>query len=266
MPFSLTGLLDFLPRFIIAGIVTYFFISKFNHIDPLRAEKPKFILVHDDEKFRRRPGKKDLKRYEAAVQENTPVTKSWKTGSVVTYGGGYGNGYAAKVTLFRPGSNDFRPNDSLNDIQIVLLSVVLWLLLSIALSPLGTIRTIMPKLTSYVGLMTYFALAVTILFAVAGTVVSRIKLDTKWMLAMLAGAAATTVVLFYLPSMAWINRFSTLGHIVIIYATALVVCVAVYMLAVYVRRRVAFYVSAYSSIAAYGISAILLGLNLILTG
>lgn len=81
----------------------------------------------------------------------------------------------------------------------------------------------------------------------------------------MAAASAAVVIFYFLPSMAWLNSYTPFFRIVVVYSTVITVCVAVYLLSVRVRRRTAFYVSAYSTIAVYLLSAFLLALNLFTT-
>lgn len=252
MQFTYSVLMDFLPRFLIAGIVTYLFISAFSRLSLLTYERPKFILVHDTW----------ISGYPARSRKSNSGGVN-RTGTVSTHGPD--GSRTQKITLFS-GKDDFKSQGGiLQDLQMILLGADIWLLLSIALSPFSTVSSLLPSFPWIHSIVLYSVLSGSLLIALTGTVVCRVRVSTGILAMIMAAASAAVVIFYFLPSMAWLNSYTPFFRIVVVYSTVITVCVAVYLLAVRVRRRTAFYVSAYSTIAVYLLSAFLLALNLFTT-
>lgn len=260
MALTIALLMDFLPRFLIAGVITYFFVSKFGKLSILSYERPKFILVHD-----RRISRSS--RSKRSISNPVPVRRfkkdGIKTAVVATLGYSAGRGNTMNITLLppRPGTNPRL--DFLRDLQMILLGVDMWLLLSIALSPLSTVHYILPAFSALHSTLLYTVLAGALIIALVGSVVSRVRVDTKLLVVLLALASAVTIALYYMPSMAWVDRYTSLFHLILVYTTVVIVCIVVYAMAMLLRRRTAFYMSAYSSIGVYLMSAVILAVNLL---
>lgn len=261
MAFTYAALIDFLPRFLIAGVVTYFFVSAFSKLSLISYERPKFILSRNVKS----PGIPEYAgmHYPAAYRSRAFRANAMKTGTVSTYGPR--GAQTMNVTLFSGKDEANSRREFLKELQMILLGADMWLLLSIALSPLSTVSYVLPDFQGLNSMLLYSALAGTLLVALTGTVVSRVRVSARMLAVLLAVASVIVVALFFMPSMVWVNKYSPFFRIVVEYTTVLVVCVAVYLLSVRVTRKTAFYMAAFSTIAVYLISAFLLALNLFMT-
>ncbi len=260
MQITLVTLVDFLPRFIIAGVITYFFISRFNKLYPLEFERP-FIFLQKDE-YRR--GIRAYFRRKMAAFRLRAEMGGTRHAMVTTYGPVAGTSSSMGVTLLSKPQGNRKRMELVRELQMILLGIDVWILLSIALSPIKSIYYILPRLPSVSGTVLYSAVAATLFVAVIGTVISRVRIDGKITIGLLAGSAVTTVILFYMPSMGWMARYGTFMQVAIVYSVVIAVCLAVYMISFHARRRTAFYASAFSSMAVYAIWSVLMFMNLIM--
>ncbi len=257
MPFTVAALIDFLPRFIIAGIITYIFIAKFSKMAVLDYEKPEIFIAERRKLHSQLYGRIGSK---LAGGKTSPAT----SGMVATYGPSVNDSYIMKVSLFGNDASGKRRHVFLREIELVLLGVDLWILISLALSPVSTVVYLFPPIRSISSALVYIIIAGTASLAVLGTVTSRVKFSKRNTTLLVLGTAGSAVAVYFLPSMSWINNTSLLFHITIIYSTVIIACVLAYIISSKMKRSTAFFTSAYSAIAVYGVSAILLFLNFML--
>lgn len=264
MSLTFTLLIDFLPRFLIAGIITYFFVSKFGKMEILNFERPAFIVPRPD--LYSSNGAVSRRSSRKIARSNSGSSRM-KTVSVTTIGIGNGAGprETLNVTMLPPRKKISQRIEFLRELQMILLGVDIWLLLSIALSPAATIYYLLPSLSSAHGTLLYTILAAMLFTALVGAIVSRVRFNTKLLVALMIIASAATIVLYYMPSMTWVNHYSSIFRLILIYSTVLAVCIAVYAMSMLLRRQTAFYLSAYTSIAVYMTSAAILAFNVVAT-
>lgn len=150
----------------------------------------------------------------------------------------------------------------LGDTQLILLSLDLWILISLLLSPVKRLSALLPAFPSGFSYLIYAILGAIIAISVLSTVVSRIKISKRILPFMIIGAGALAFATFYAPSMVWINGVNGIIKIVILYSAVVLVCMSVYAVATFLKRSSAFSTSAYASFASYGVTAFILFFNL----
>lgn len=261
MPFALSGLINFLPQFIIGGLVAVYFYSTFGKKSPDR-QTPEFILV------RQAAG-------EETDQVEVPVKDLEEHSALDTVMQSYAGGIDDESTeqklseidhpsaLFTPYEKD--PGDSrslLADAQLILLSLDLWILVSLLLSPVSRLTNLLPSVSSSYSTVIYLALSIALALAVLTTIVSRVNITRKSIAIMIAIGGGVTLAAFFAPSMIWVDKYSELIRIVIIYSAVAVVCIAVYALSTSLKKRTAFTTSAYASFTSYGLTAFVLFYNI----
>ena len=261
MQFDLAALISFLPQFVIGGVVAIYFFITFRKLSP-EEEKLEFLLAPPDghadglEKDRIEHQGGERSTLDGLMESTLPEIS--------------GNSVSdAEPSIATAPFSDFVHNTGgkgiVADTQLILLTLDLWILVSLLLSPVKKLNLLLPSLPSTVTYSIYVVLAAVLGIAVLTTVVSRISVTKRLMAIMLVSAGALTFAAFYAPSMSWITGINGLIHLAIVYSAVVIVCMAVYTVATYMKRKPAFSASAYTSFASYGITAFILLFNLFTT-
>lgn len=252
MAFSLTALLSFLPQFAIGGILAIYFFTYFKRLSPFstitlnlelykteadKTTRPKFSY------YNRTQGELDnLLAHSFGIPENS-----------------YFVAKKTKINLRK-----FTRSNFMADVQLLILTLNLWIILSLVLSPMSRVSTLLPSIPAMPSTYLYIVLSATLSAAVLTTASSRLMPRGK-ILALFVGASgvSTFLLLYYSPIMAWVNDFVGIYKFLILYSTVVVVCFAAYLVASYSRRQTAFLASSYASFASYALTAFLLFFNMV---
>lgn len=262
MQIDLAALLSFLPQFVVAGAVSIYFYSTFKNV-----------------KFRESPDvtldlfiTRTQQEGPAGSEENDIVQASALDRIMQEYSKSQAQNEIEETMVedgvphseYRSSYNHvpFVSYGMLGDTQLVLLTLDLWILLSLLLSPIRRLSSLLPSFPSGFSYIIYTILAAVIAMAILSTVISRAKIPGKVLPLLIVGAGAMTIAAFYAPSMTWINSINTIIRIVIIYSAVVMVCMAVYAIVSYLKRKSAFKASTYASFVSYGITAFILFFNL----
>lgn len=260
MEFALSAIIDFAPRLIIAGVLTYFFISAFDKMKPLEYERPKVFLSAASENA-----------FGSKHRNHTP-TPSYSYGrllgsqledraSVVTYGSSFGKGSPQEVTFLHRTSNEADDHGFLRDSQMIMLAVDMWMLLTLLLSPLSSLDSLLPSISTGLVTVIYVSMGIALFIGVMATTVSRMRITTRSLVVIFAAEIVASIVIYMLPSMQWTSGLGLFMHVLVIYITAIFACALTYLLAFFITRRTAFYLASTMSLSVYIILLILFVTN-----
>ncbi len=257
MNFDPNALINFLPQFLIGGLIAIYFYATFK----------KFT-----------PGGKEGLMFQATIPQVTPFSRSHPdSGGISTLdssmsrslhflGATKGNVdyslYSSPIDINYIRANNDRAS-FLGDTQLILLTIDLWILIALLLSPIKTVSQLMPTLPGFVSSAMFLLLASVLGIAILTTVVSRIDFNRKTLGILVIAAGGVTLGSFYAPAMQWVGGLNGLIHLVVVYSAVVIACMGVYAAATYMRKKPAFSTSAYTSFTSYGITAFILLFNLI---
>lgn len=226
MPINFTAVLQILPQFIAAGIISFIFYAEFKKP---RYHKPNFILVREND----------------PVDENRIVNDNMRP-----------------ATIYEPDqSNTGLLNSQFGNAHIFFLTVNLWILLAFVLIPFSSLGRMMPSFAYPVRELVYLVLAIVFVTAVASTVISRISMTRSKLIILLLSAGVGAYMIFYLPIMQWASDYTIILRWVIIYCTVAVSLFGIYTLSYMLKKRQTTNIAVVGSYAAYFMTAALLTLN-----
>lgn len=266
MQIDLVAFYSFLPQFAAAGIVSIYFYSTFRKTHFEHSIAKKFLIGESSEPWG--DGSGSDKETDQGNEETQLTALDRIMADYVSNDGKKDTEDEGELLL--PHSKYRTPfvkpervsYGILGDTQVILLSLDLWILVSLLLSPINRISALLPTFPTGYSYIIYTILGAAIAIAILTTVVSRIKVTRNTLTIMIIAAGAITFGLFYAPSMAWLNGMNGIIRIVILYSAVVLVCMAVYAISTFIHRRKAFRASAYASFASYGITSFLLFFNL----
>lgn len=224
MILDFAAVLHILPEFVVSGVIAIIFYAEFKKPDPM-ATRPKFILVRGDSSF------------------SSPIINPRDNSS----------SYNEKRKPFAA---------VLGDSQMIFLTVNLWILLTLVLLPLSNSGAVLPQLSSTDGGIIYGLLTALFAIAVITSVVRRFSVTRTHIVITMAAAAVVSYLSFYLPSMQWIGSFAMIMRIVIMYGVIAASVFSVYVISTSLRRVSQEKVAVVGTFASYGITAVLLFVNL----
>lgn len=240
---SLSSFLNILPEFIVAGVLAFLFYSEVERPMPKETGKLSFTIVHESgASF---PGQQSVLGRMARFLSDK--TTSGKLG-------------AAGTSAYR--SNSGSLFSVLSGIQILLLTVVIWILLSLSMIPEVYLQQILPVLPP-LGILAYGALAVTLGIALASTISMRFVLTNSRKIALMAATAIGVFLIFYLPALQWLNFYSLFIRISVIYGSLVAAVGAVYLFSTRLHRISLMRFAVIGTYGSYVTVALLLGWNLI---
>lgn len=248
MHFDIASLISFLPQFAVGGIIAAYFYSFFNKKKPEDPEKIEFIVPRTASKEVKDKDEGNTHALDAIMESVGHLAENEK------------REYEAMASPYSKHVEG--PKSILPDAQVLVLSLELWVLLFIALSPIGKLQFLLPSFSRFDSYMLYSALAVVLGISIMSTVTSRLSLSRRISGIAVVVAGLITFLSFYAPSMAWINATASLIHLVIVYSAIVVVCMVAYILSTSHKRRRVFLTSTYATFATYGITSFLLIYNL----
>ncbi len=181
MAFNLSAFLAILPDFLIAGILSLIFFLELRNIGIRRKDRPVFILVRED-----------------GLQAQT------------------GDPSNAYTELEKRDEGPFYK--SIKNIQLAMLSVNIWILLTIILLPSYNIAGLLPALSRDQQFLVYSSLGAVFLFALLSTVILRISNTWPKIATTFAIIATGIFLIFYIPSMQWLSTYSLIIRGIILYA------------------------------------------------
>lgn len=252
MAFSLTSLLSFIPQFAVGGLLAIYFFSFFRRLSPFA------------------PVTFELGQYKSNSAEKTPyeapkytrtrgdlddlISRSFTVNRNVYF--------IAKKSMANIGK--ITSSNFLAEIQILILALNLWIILSLVLSPFSMVSSLLPTIPMVPSQYIYMAMSILLSAAVLTTAASRLMPRGK-MLALFVGLSggSTFLLLYYAPLMAWVHSFIGIYMLLILYSSVVVVCFSAYFVATVARRHSAFLASSYTSFASYALTAFLLFFNMV---
>lgn len=246
MNFDFSAFQAILPQFIIAGIIAAIFYMEFDKSTPKDAGKLIFIVPKEEDPQTTRFSRPAfLHKFIISIRTRA-------------------NSLSSRTVKSTPYTGDENSVLSLlRGTHLVLLTVVMWILLSLALLPGNALSSILPKLPSY-GIYAYIGLCVAFAASVGATVVSRISLTKVRLGILLTGSAIVTYLAFYLPALQWMNyTYSAFFKLIIVYCAVAVTVFGVYTISSLIKRLSALKVAVYGTYASYGLAAALLIINLL---
>ncbi len=234
MAFSLTALISFLPQFLIGGLLAIYFYAYFRKLSPVAP-----ISFNSD--YYRISNSVD--GGEEISQDPEPLY------------------YIGKHTDFN--ARAFQKSSLIADAQILVLTLDLWIIISLVLSPSGRVAKLLPNLSGVSLTLLYAILGILLSAAILTTAVSRLNLSKKVVALLVSLSGALTLVLFYYaPLMSWVHSYTSIFRLLVLYTAVIGTCFATYLIATFARKKTAFAVSSYSSFISYGLTAFLFLLNL----
>lgn len=245
MIISMSVLQTILPEFIIAGIIAILFYSELETPQPKKSSLLSFIIGNTAQNT-------------VSLQE--PVSMAGKISRFMTDRASTGKFAAARSSPFRSSNGSLM--SFLRGIQVVLLTVVIWILLSLSLVPAVYLRAIFPIFPFY-GIAAYIALSAAIFTAVASTVSLRFVMNKYRRLVLVVAAAIVVFAIFYFPALQWLNMYSTVIRAAIIGGSIALVSGGAYFLAAIPKRRSLMKLSVIGTYGGYLLIVMLLAWNLV---
>lgn len=181
MGFDLSAFLALLPDFIIAGILSLLFFLEIRNIAIKRKEKPAFILVREDNRL-----------------------------------GEQGSNNLAYTELNSSDNGHFLP--AIRNVQMAMLAVNIWILLTLILLPSSSISRLLPVFSREEQYIVYSALGVVFVTAILSTVILRISNTWPRIVTTLGIVGVGIFIIFYIPSMQWISTYSLFTRGIILYS------------------------------------------------
>ncbi len=244
----ISSLIGFLPQFAVGGVAAILFYFNFKDTDtnPDTKLPPKSPLPN-----KANVSTLDLLFVNVGAQRN-------EVSSTVDL-------WSVRGSSSRTKNEDDASYRIISDIQKVLLTIVIWISVSLLLSPISRLNLLLPPFPAFVGNIVYIILGGLIGISIIATVTSRKNFSKPFIIAAISLSAALTVGIYYVPSMHWINNYGLLVRIVVLYTSALVVAVVVYLFSSVVKKSAALKVSTYASFASYGLTVLVLVYNVFST-
>ncbi len=180
MGFELSAFLATFPDFLIAGVMALLFYLELRHVNIKRSEM-----------------------YVYAVSLVNPLP----TG---------GDDLNSSSELALNGMSIFY--SMVKNLQLTMLSVIIWILLTLVLLPSSSITRLLPSFSTVGQFLIYSILGFLFLVSFLSTVILRVSNTKPRMILSLLVIATGTFLLFYIPSMQWISSFGLLMRIIILYA------------------------------------------------
>ncbi len=181
MGFSFSAFMTIFPVLIISGILSLLFFLELRNLAIRRNERPLFILVRGD---------------------SVPSSLS-----------GSGKNYTELNEI-----KDSQFFGIIKSVQLVMLTVNVWILLTILLLPSAGIDKILPVLSTNEQYLVYSALGAIFIVSFLSTVILRISNTKPKMIATLGIIASGIFLLFFIPSMQWLSAYSMFVRGLILYA------------------------------------------------
>lgn len=235
MIIDIAAILQVLPEFAGAGILSIVFYMEFK--GPLSGliKAPEFILVRGDSIIPM-----------AAVPVVSGSQSSSPRYSEVTAAG-----------------EDSMALASFKDIQLILATVSLWIILALALLPQNRLKAILPNIPFNYQIIAYGILAVLFLISLTSTVVLHIRSTRMHVAIILAAGAAIAYLAFYLPSMQWIAHYALILRAIIIYCSVAATAFGLYAISSIMGKSAVVKLAIVGTFALYAFTAALLLTNLI---
>ncbi len=104
------------------------------------------------------------------------------------------------------------------DVQLSMLAINIWILLTILLLPSSSIARLLPSFSLDVQLLIYSILGALFVVSFLSTIIIRVSNTKTRMITTLLMIAVGTFLFFYIPSMQWISGFGLLVRMIILYA------------------------------------------------
>ncbi len=104
------------------------------------------------------------------------------------------------------------------NVQLTMLAVNIWILLSLLLLPSSSITRLFPSFSIDWQFLVYSTLGLLFAVSFLSTVIMRVSKTKPRMIMTLLMIAVGTFLLFYMPSMQWISSFNLFARGIIIYA------------------------------------------------
>lgn len=234
MPFDVEALLQILPEFAIAGIISILFYMVLNRSVEVTPSRPQFIVVRGDtvDELLAAAGTESGK--DSPAVNSTPFSSE-------------GNSDALK---------------GLRESQMIVVTVSLWILLSLILLPTKDLNDILPQLPLNSYFIVYAVLAALFLISVVTTIVTRIKVTGFTLILLLIAGAGISYLAFYLPSMQWVNNYVVLLRAVVIYCASAATVFVIYFLSRILDKGHAVRLSIVGTFGLYAFTVILLVWNM----
>ncbi len=181
MAFSFSAFMSMFPYFLISGILSLLFFLEVRNLSVKRKEIPLFILV----------------------SEETAQTSV--------------KGSSRNYTELRGGSQGYFWG-MIQNIQLAMLAVNIWILLTILLLPSSGMEKLLPAFSLDEQYLVYSAMGVIFVISFLSTVVLRISSTKPKIIATLGIVATGIFLVFLIPSMQWISSYSSFMRGIILYA------------------------------------------------
>lgn len=257
MNFDPNALLNFLPQFVIGGALALYFYVSFRKYKPELIKDLSFITPQGNNSNDNTESSSDessaLDSIVSSSLEDPPEVEE----DEVDY-----SGYSTPVDIEET-MRQYERSSFIGDTQLIVLTINVWILVSLLLSSVKTVNVLLPTLPGIIHLIVLVALGASIAIAIMTTVISRVSLSKRFMAIYVAAAGGITFGTFYAPSMEWVGNLRGLIHLTVVYSAVIMACLAAYSLASYMNRKTALSASTYSSFTSYGITVFILLYNFI---
>lgn len=181
MVLNLSAFLAIFPDFLIAGILSLIFYFEIRNLSIKRGERPVFILSRNDA-ILPGPGQESQMQTEVKAKSERQFFAS------------------------------------LRSVQLAMLTVNIWILLTIILLPSSSAARLLPPLSLTQEYLLYSAMGAIFVTALLSTVIIRISNTLPRMLVTLGAIASGIFLIFYVPSMHWLSTYGILIRGTILYA------------------------------------------------